>query len=135
MTNVDLAALVLRVVVGAIFVTQGSRKLFAADDAPHGRGGLRRTIEASRIPRAGALAIAVSVLELTCGAFVLLGLATRLALLPLAGILTVAIVRFKWNAGFIGGWDWPLSVLAASVAIALLGPGPLSLDAVVFHSP
>jgi putative oxidoreductase len=74
------------------------------------------------------LALLVSAAELVGGIALLLGAFTRLATLPLAGILLVAIAGFKFRAGFLGGWDWPLSVLTLLIAIALLGPGAISVD-------
>lgn len=127
----ELAALVLRVVVGTIFVAEAQRKLFGAPDARHGRADLRRLVARAGAPAPALVASLVSWLELVCGALVLVGLFTRLATVPLAAILLVAIVRIKWSDGFIGGWDWPLSVLAATVGIALLGPGAVSLDAAI----
>ena len=52
----------------------------------------------------------------------------------LAAILVVAIAGFKWRAGFLGGWDWPFSVLAILSAIFILGAGAWSVDALV-HLP
>lgn len=120
--------LVLRVVVGGIFIAQGHRKLFAPAEASHGRHNLERMIAAAGIPFSSRLALLVSVLELTCGALLLTGLVARLACLPLIGILLVAI-RVKLPTGFFGGWDWPISVLGGTLALLLLGPGAISLDA------
>lgn len=126
--TVDLAALVLRLVIGGIFIAQGWRKVMAPADAPHGRGNLQRMIESGGFPAASLLALAVGAAELGCGVLVLIGLLTRLAVLPLIGIMLVAIVRFKWKAGFLGGWDWPLSVLGGCVALLLIGGGRFSVD-------
>ena len=62
---------------------------------------------------------------------VLIGLLTRFAAIPLAAILVVAILGFKRKAGFLGGWDWPFSVLAIVVAIFVLGAGAWSIDALL----
>ena len=123
------AALVLRLVAGGIFVAQGWRKVVAPPDAPHGRANLEAMIARRSLPRPALLATAVGWTELICGAALLVGLLTRVAALPLAVVLMVAIAGYKWQQGFFGGWDWPLSVLAMVLAIALLGAGQISLDA------
>lgn len=127
--TVALAALVLRLAAGAIFVAQGVRKLFAPPEAPHGRRALANMMRQQGLPRPEGLALVVSATELTCGFALLVGLFTRLVALPLAAVLIVAIVGFKRQAGFLGGWDWPFSVLAIDATIVLLGGGPWSLDA------
>jgi uncharacterized membrane protein YphA (DoxX/SURF4 family) len=126
--TIDLATLVLRLVVAAIFIAQGWRKVIDPVDAPHGRGNLQRLIASGGFPSAGTLALLVGLAELGCGILVLAGLLERLAVLPLIGIMLVAIVRFKWKAGFLSGWDWPLSVLGSCLALLLLGAGRFSLD-------
>jgi putative oxidoreductase len=124
----DAAALVLRAAVGGIFIVQGYRKTFALPGAKGSGMALRDMIATAGFPAAALLARVVSVVELAGGALLLLGLATRVAAIPLALTLVVAIVRFKWRDGFQGGWDWPLSVLAGTVALFLLGAGGLSID-------
>jgi putative oxidoreductase len=126
-----IALLVLRLVAAGIFVAQGSRKLFAPAEAPHGRANLERLIAQRDLPRPDRLAWLVAVTELLGGFALVLGILTRLATVPLAVVLVVAIFGYKWRAGFIGGWDWPLSVLAIVVAIGLAGAGPISLDALL----
>jgi uncharacterized membrane protein YphA (DoxX/SURF4 family) len=129
--EVDLAACVLRVVVGVTFTAQGFRKVFGDREAPFGREALIRLISSKGLPSPELLAALTSLTELTGGLLVLLGLFTRLALIPLMLILLVAILRFKLEVGYFGGWDWPFSVLSSSVALFLIGPGEYSLDAVL----
>ncbi len=122
------AALILRLLVGAIMTAQGYRKLLQDPAAPHGRQQLASVIADMGLPAAGQLALLVAVCELVAGVLVLAGLITRLATIPIIVILLVAL-RAKWPSGFFGGWDWPLSVLGATLALLALGPGPWSLDA------
>jgi putative oxidoreductase len=83
------------------------------------------------LPRPDLLALAVGWTELLGGAALLVGLLTRAVTLPLAIVLLVAIAGYKWEQGFLGGWDWPFSVLGIVLAIALIGAGPVSLDALL----
>jgi putative oxidoreductase len=127
----DLASLVLRLVVGGIFCAQGYRKLFADRDLPFGRNGLTKMIAEKNLPSPAQLALLTAMAELACGLFVLAGLLTQLAVIPLIGIMIMAVTQFKWKLGFYGGWDWPFSVLGSSVALLLLGSGRYSIDAVL----
>ncbi len=129
LTAIDVVALLVRLVVGAIFVAQGYIKLLRPPDAPHGRANLEAMIRGRGIPAPRELAILVSALELVCGVAVAAGFLTRLAIVPLVVILVVAIAGFKLRNGFVGGWDWPLSVLTLLAVIALLGAGAWSVDA------
>jgi putative oxidoreductase len=129
--TIDVVTLVVRLVVGAIFVAQGYIKLLRPPDAPHGRANLEAMIRGRGISKPRELAILVSSLELLCGGAVAIGSLTRLAVVPLAVILLVAIAGFKFRSGFVGGWDWPLSVLTLLVVIAVLGAGGWSVDALL----
>lgn len=63
---------------------------------------------------------------LTLGAFTYIGCAL------LVTTMTVALVTVKAQNGFWerdGGYEYNLAVIGAAVAIALIGPGPLSVDA------
>jgi uncharacterized membrane protein YphA (DoxX/SURF4 family) len=124
----DAAALVLRLVVGAIFLVQGYRKTFAPADAKGSGAALRQLIAGAGFPAPAVLARLVALVELLCGGLLLIGLLTRVAAIPLALTLAVAIIFFKWKEGFQGGWDWPLSVMAGTVALLLLGAGSISAD-------
>lgn len=129
--TVSYAAAVLRLVVAAIFCTQGILKSFGPRGRPHGREATAKLIAGHGWPYAQPLALLLGVSELTFGVLVGAGLLTRLSTLPLEVTLVLAIVVFKRRSGFVGGWDWPLSVLAALVAVAILGAGRFSVDAVL----
>ena len=68
--------------------------------------------------------------ELAGAALLLLGLFTRWAGLTLAVILGVAIARVHWAYGLRGpgGFELPLVLCAAALALVFLGGGWLSLD-------
>ena len=126
-----LAALALRIAGALIFVAQGRRKLLGPPTAPHGLANLEGMIRARGLPRSWRLARLVALTELVGGIALLVGLGTRVATAALGVVLVVAIVGFKRQAGFLGGWDWPFSVLAILVALALLGAGPWSVDSLL----
>lgn len=65
--------------------------------------------------------------EAICSGLVLLGLFTRLALLPLLGTMAVAIFSVNWENPLTDK-ELPLLYFSVYVAIWLLGPGRFSLD-------
>lgn len=125
---VDFAALVLRLVAAAIFIVQGYRKSFALPEEKGSGAALERLIASGGLPQAHLLARTVALTELVGGMLLLLGLFARLAALALALTMVVAIFRFKWKDGFLGGWDWPFSVLGVTAAIVITGAGSFGLD-------
>ncbi|MFN0132096.1 MAG: DoxX family protein [Phycisphaerales bacterium] len=106
-------------------------------------------------PWPARFAWAVALTEISGGAFILLGLLTRLAALEIAGVMLgaawltqfgPAIQSGKTTLGFLPAHDtfdaanWAtfwlqLACLAMSLALALLGPGRLSVDHALFTPP
>lgn len=85
----DPAFLLIRLMVGGVFFSEGLQKwLFPADR------GAGRFAEIG-LPAPELLGAGVGSLEVACGALVLLGLLTRLAVLPLLGIMAVALLSTK----------------------------------------
>ena len=56
----------------------------------------------------------------------------RLRPSALAFVLLVATVRNFVQKQFLGSADFPFSVLVASLALALIGAGAISLDSLIF---
>jgi len=120
--HAEVAKLLLRLIVGAVFVYHGYPKLF---------GGTAMTVEFFTrigIPMAAFFAPFVGVVELFGGLLLMLGLGTRLWGLALAFDMAVAIVSVKlymsWGAG-----EFELILLVSSLSLMLSGAGAYSLDA------
>jgi putative oxidoreductase len=121
--------LALRTVVGITFMMHGGQKYFIL-----GFSAVIPEMIRAGIPYPVLAAVVVTFVELVGGGLVFLGLATRYAALLIAIEMAVAIWRVHWAAGFFApqGVELPLVLLGAAVALALTGPGDISMDDVLF---
>ena len=133
MVDLDIAMLVLRIAVGAIFVAHGLQKLWGWWDGP-GWAGWKGFI-AYLGPRPTLFWASMSlVAELGGGIALVLGLFVPLAAAGLVAQTLVLLVRVHWPNGFwsaAGGIEFPLSFGAGAFAVQLLGPGNWALDTVL----
>ena len=124
------ALLLARLAAGCIFLPEGIQKfLFPAEL------GVGRFVKIG-IPALQLLAPFVGVVEIVCGALLIVGLITRLAAIPLVIDMIVAITTTKipmlWKSGF---WATAhearvdFAMLLICLMLAIVGPGPLSLNA------
>jgi len=125
-----LPPLVARITVGWVFVLSGWGKLHALPDIVE----YFRTLG---IPAPEIQAPFASGTELVCGALLLIGLATRFAAVPLMVVMTVAIMTARLeeltSAGALFGFI-EFTYIALLLYLAVAGPGPLSLDALILRS-
>jgi putative oxidoreductase len=126
-----IGRLLLRLAVGGFFVGHGTQKLFGW----FGGNGLEATaqgFEAIGLRPGKRNAIAAGAAEAGGGALLAAGLATPLAASVLTATMLTAIdtVHAKngpWATN--GGYEYNVVLIAAALALAEVGPGPLSLDA------
>jgi len=117
----DLAKLVLRVAVGAIFISHGKSKLF---------GGLAMTtgfFDKIGIPMPGFCAPFIGGLEFFGGILLILGLGTRLLGLLLAADMLVAVAVAK--KGVLAKSELEALLGAVSLSLLFSDAGAYSLDA------
>ncbi len=125
-----IGGLLLRLVVGGLFVGHGTQKLFGW----FGGNGLDATaqgFEQLGLRPGRQNAIAAGAAEAGGGALLAVGLATPLAASVLIATMLTAIHRVHakngpWSSD--GGYEYNLVLIAAALTLAELGPGGLSLD-------
>jgi putative oxidoreductase len=124
------AILLIRILVGWVFLAEGIQKFLFPDSL-----GVGRFVKIG-IPWPQVMAPFVGVVEIVCGSLLLIGLITRLATVPLLIDMAVAlystkIVTFAKN-GFWGTLHearTDLSMLLGLIFLLLVGGGAWSLDA------
>lgn len=88
-TNAPSAAILIRLLVGGVFLSEGIQKFLFPDDLGVGR------FAKIGIPYPEIMAPFVGVFEIGCGALLILGLLTRLAAIPMIINISVAILSTK----------------------------------------
>ncbi len=147
----DLGLLVLRLVVGGIFVVHGYPKFFGGPgtaeklpptlrrhlgegfDAMMERGsiaGYRESVARTGVPLPGIMVWLSALSQLVGGALLILGWFTRPMAFALCINMLVAITRVHWPHGLVAprGYQFSLTLLGALLALLLSGPGALSID-------
>jgi putative oxidoreductase len=123
-TAPELGAMLLRLALGAMYLSHAGLKLFTFTMA-----GTVQFFQSVGYP--GWTAYAVVAAELAAGVLLILGIRVRvvaLALLPV--LLGAAMVH--WPNGWVfsaqgGGWEYPVFLTVASLVQALVGEGAYAL--------
>lgn len=123
----DVGLFLIRAALAAVFIYHGGQKLFGLFGG-HGIEGTAGWMAGLGIPFPTAAAVLAGSAEFFGGIVLLLGTGTRLAAVPLAFTMSVAIATVHRGAfGGQGGMEFPLTLAAALVALALTGPGRLTV--------
>jgi putative oxidoreductase len=118
--------LLLRIVLGAVFVAHGLQKLFV-----FGLAGVAGMLGSLGLPLPALNAVLVTAAELGGGLLLLSGAATRVTAAILAFTMGVAIMTVHLSHGFFApaGVEYPLTLLVANLALVMTGAGRYSVDA------
>ena len=109
----------IRLLVGAVFLSEGIQKLLFPTIRCAGR------LEKIGLPSPEFLGAFVGTFEIVCGALILLGFLTRLTSIPTLVIMLVAIATSKAGVLANGGF-W--AMLLGSLFMIIKGGGKWSLD-------
>lgn len=129
-TNAPASVVLIRLIVGAVFFSEGAQKFLFPNDL-----GVGRFVKIG-IPAPQVMAPFVGGCEIVFGTLILIGLLTRLAAIPLIIDMVVAISTTKIPMLFKTGF-WPMAhearvdyaMLLGLIFLLLVGAGALSLDA------
>lgn len=128
------APTLLRVTVGVIMAAHGWQKLTGMTPAGFGEGMLAGL----GVPAPLVFGWIVTLIELVGGLALIVGLGSRIAAGLTAIVIAGATVLVKLDIGLIAemgsplpGAELDLLLIAGSLAVVLLGPGRLALDAVL----
>ena len=129
----DLALLIVRLVVGALFAGHGAQKLFGWFGG-HGLAGTGAFFDSIGIRPGRTMALVAGLSEFVGGVLLVFGLWLPVAALLIGGAMVVAIAKVHGKNGVWsqnGGFEYNLVLLVIVAALAALGPGSLSLAAVI----
>jgi len=124
-----LAALIGRLVLGAIMARHGWQKIF-----PHGSlYNFAHSVAHLGLPY--WLGYVAAFTEFFGGLLLILGLLTPIAALAVAVEMAVAVLRVHLHHGLMGpqGFEFPLGLFALALLLVASGPGYLSVDSAVFR--
>ena len=126
------AVILIRLLVGAVFLSEGIQKFLA----PEAQGVGRFTKIGIPVPEVMAPFVGVS--EIACGVLFLVGLLTRFAAITMIINMLVAISTTKipillksgfWSMAHEARTDW--AMLLGSIFLLVVGAGPWSFDAII----
>ena len=122
--NVDFALLITRIAIALLMLTHGIPKMGGFAQSPvkfMSVLGMRATMSLSLVVFA----------EVNCSVFVLLGLGTRLAVIPLSVTMLVAVLHVHAGDG-LAQQEMAIHFLIVYVLLFILGSGKYSLDSLFF---
>jgi putative oxidoreductase len=130
----SLGLLIIRLVVGVLFIGHGAQKLFGWFGG-HGLKGTGGWFESIGMKPGAALALLAGLSEFVGGLLFVLGLLTPLAGILIAATMLMAIIKVHWQNGVwmtANGYEYNLTLIAVAIGVALIGPGQYALDALWF---
>ena len=128
-SSVNLALLILRLTVGAVFLAHGINHIFGGGKI----AGTGRWFDSLGMKPGILHAWTASLTEIGAGALLVLGLLTPFGGAGVVGVMLVAwITNHRKNGFFIfrpgEGWEYVMTLTLVGLAIGTVGPGDWSID-------
>ncbi|ADP33451.1 DoxX family protein [Bacillus atrophaeus] len=130
----SVGLLIIRLIIGLLFVGHGAQKLFGWFGG-HGLKGTGGWFESIGMKPGVTVALLAGLSELFGGIMFALGFLTPLAGIIIAGTMVMAIVKVHGANGLWvtnNGYEYNLTLLAVTIGIALTGPGQYAVDTFLF---
>ncbi|WHX41100.1 DoxX family protein [Mesobacillus sp. AQ2] len=130
----DLGLLIIRLVIGILFIGHGAQKLFGWFGG-YGLKGTGGWFDSIGMKPGVTLALFAGLAELLGGILLAAGLFTPLAALMIAGTMLMAILKVHGPNGLwstSNGYEYNLTLIAVTIGLALIGPGRYAIDAILF---
>lgn len=127
--GVDIGLLIVRVVVGGLFVGHGIQKLSPRLDGD-GLDGTAGFLAQLGFPAPKAMAALTGLSEIGVGALLVAGLWLPVAAAGIVGLMVNAAVTVHAGNGLWaqnGGYEYPLVLAMLATALAFSGPGRISI--------
>lgn len=128
------STIIIRIMVGVVFLSEGIQKFLYAQQLGSGR------FAKIGLPNPDFLGPFVGTFEIACGILVLIGLFTRLSAIPLFIIMLVAMAATKvqlyidngfWSMLHDSRTDW--AMFLGSIFLIIKGGGRWSIDRILYH--
>jgi uncharacterized membrane protein YphA (DoxX/SURF4 family) len=116
----EIGALILRVVLGLMFFVHG------LDKFQGGIGNIAGWFQSMGLP--GFAAYLVAFIEVVGGIALIAGLGTRIVSGLFILIMLGAIIKVKFAAGFLGGFELDLALMVMALYLVINGSMMLSVD-------
>lgn len=130
-TDAGWGAVLLRVVVGILFVAHGAQKLFGWFGG-YGLEGTGQWMASIGLGPGYLMALLAGSAEFFGGLALILGVLVRPAAIGLAITMVVAIFSVHFQNGLFmdkNGYEYALALLVVAVSLAISGAGKASVDA------
>lgn len=124
------ALLILRLLIGLLFIGHGAQKLFGWFGG-HGLDGTAAFFENLAVYPPKMWAIIAALSEAGGGLLLVLGFLTPVAAAAIIGVMLMAIIRVHWQNGLWlsnNGMEYTLTNIAVAAVLGWAGPGAYALD-------
>lgn len=130
----SIGLLLIRLVIGILFIGHGSQKLFGAFGG-YGLKGTGGWFESIGMKPGVTMALFAGLAELIGGVLFGLGLLTPVGGIIIALTMLIAIAKVHAPNGLwvtSNGYEYNLTLLVVAIGVALIGPGKYALDTFLF---